>query len=129
VIAWPLHCQRKDHSSAVRCVLCDGNHPANYKGCTVYKDLQRKTYPPLRLKQYTPPALIQQTLHTQPGVSYAQITSKNLPPMSTCAPAPPVNHPLQQFNDILDLKALMKNIFKQMGTMINLLTTVLTKLR
>jgi hypothetical protein len=30
-----LNCQRKDRSSSVRCVLCDGNHPANYKGCTV----------------------------------------------------------------------------------------------
>jgi hypothetical protein len=35
-----LHCQRKDRSSAVRCVLCDGNNPVNYKGCTVYKDLK-----------------------------------------------------------------------------------------
>jgi hypothetical protein len=39
------NCQRKDRSNTVRCVLCDGNHPANYKGCTVYKELQ-KTYPP-----------------------------------------------------------------------------------
>jgi hypothetical protein len=37
-----LHCHRKDRSSAVGCVRCDGNHPAIYKGCTVYKDLQRK---------------------------------------------------------------------------------------
>lgn len=21
------------------CALCNGNHPANYKGCTIYKDL------------------------------------------------------------------------------------------
>jgi hypothetical protein len=54
-----IHFQRKDRSSSVRCSLCDGNHPANYRGCTVYKDLQRKTYPSLRLKQYIPPALIQ----------------------------------------------------------------------
>jgi hypothetical protein len=40
-----LHCQRKDRSSSVRCVLCDGNHPANYKGCTVYKDVQKKHTP------------------------------------------------------------------------------------
>jgi hypothetical protein len=32
-------CPRKERSSDVRCVLCDGSHPANYKGCTVYKDL------------------------------------------------------------------------------------------
>jgi hypothetical protein len=40
----------------------------------VYKDLQKKTYPPLRSKIYTPPTQIKQTLRTQPGVSYAQVT-------------------------------------------------------
>jgi hypothetical protein len=49
--------------------------------------------------------------------------------MPTPVPAPPVNQPLQQFNDISDLKDLMKSLFEQMGTMINLLTTVLTKLK
>jgi hypothetical protein len=43
-------CHRKERSSDVRCVLCCGNHPANYKGCTVYKKLQKKTYPPLHFK-------------------------------------------------------------------------------
>jgi hypothetical protein len=57
--------------------LCGGNHPVNYKGCTVYKDLQKKTQPPLHLEQYTPPAQIKQTLYTQPGVTYAQITKQN----------------------------------------------------
>jgi hypothetical protein len=75
-------CPRKERSSDVRCVLCNGNHPANYKGCKIYKDLQ-KTYAPLRLKQYTPPAPLQQTLHTQPGITYAQITKPN-----TCTPTP-----------------------------------------
>jgi hypothetical protein len=62
-------CHRKGRSSNVRCVLCGGNHPANYKGYTVYKDLQKKIYPHPRLKQYTPLAQIKQTLHTQPGVT------------------------------------------------------------
>ena len=30
-----IHCTRKDRSDSVKCVLCDGTHPANYKGCTV----------------------------------------------------------------------------------------------
>jgi hypothetical protein len=34
-------CSRKERSSVVWCVLCNGNHPANYKCCTVYKDLQK----------------------------------------------------------------------------------------
>jgi hypothetical protein len=59
----PNQCHQKERSSDVRCVLCGGNHPMNFKGCTVYKDLQKKTYPPLRLKQYTP-AQIKQTLHS-----------------------------------------------------------------
>jgi hypothetical protein len=31
------------------CVLCGGNQPENYKGCTGYKELQQKKYPPLRM--------------------------------------------------------------------------------
>jgi hypothetical protein len=69
-------CHRKERSSAVWCVLCCGNHPANYKGWTVYKDLQKKTKQPLRLKQYIPPAQIKQTLHTQLGVTCAQIVER-----------------------------------------------------
>jgi hypothetical protein len=30
-------CPRMERSRDVQYVLCDGNHPANYKGCTVYK--------------------------------------------------------------------------------------------
>jgi hypothetical protein len=123
------YCHRKDRSSTVRCVLCDGNHPANYKGCTVYKDLQKKTYPLLRIIQYTPSALIQQTIHTQPGVSHTQITPKNPSTTPTPAPVPPANQPQQQSNDISELKALLKNLFNQMGTLLNLLTIVLTKLK
>jgi hypothetical protein len=73
--------------------------------------------------------LLPQSLHTQPGVSYAKITSKMLLPTITPAPTPPANFPLQQFNDISDLKTLMTSLFEQMGTMINLHTTVLTKLK
>jgi hypothetical protein len=50
------HCHRKERSSDVRGVLCAGNHPANYKGCMVYKD---------------------RTLHTQPKATYVQITKEN----------------------------------------------------
>jgi hypothetical protein len=117
------HCLQKDRSNEVRCVLCDGNHPANYKGCTVYKKLQHLTYPPLRTKQYTPPALIQQTKHVQPGLSYAHITSQHLSPYPTPAPAPPATkrHPRPQI--------LLQKLFEQMGTIINLLTTFITKLK
>jgi hypothetical protein len=35
---------RKERSSDVRCFLSGGNHPANYKGCAVYEDLQKKKH-------------------------------------------------------------------------------------
>lgn len=47
-------CPRKERSDKVKCILCDGNHPANYKGCTVYKELQKLKYPaPYLMKKRT----------------------------------------------------------------------------
>ena len=46
-------CSRNTRSKEVQCTLCNGNHPANYKGCTVYKELQQKMYPALRKRQTT----------------------------------------------------------------------------
>jgi hypothetical protein len=66
---------------------------------------------------------------TQPGESYTQITSQNLPTTPIPAPAPPANQPQQQSNGISELTALVKNLFDQMGTLLNLLTTVLTNLK
>lgn len=31
---------KKTRETLAKCALCDGDHPANYKGCTVYRDLQ-----------------------------------------------------------------------------------------
>lgn len=46
-------CSRKVRSDDVKCALCDGNHPANYKGCSIYKELQRQKFPPLRKKTFS----------------------------------------------------------------------------
>lgn len=35
----------KIHDTAAKCALCSGNHPANYRGCSVYKKLQRRKIP------------------------------------------------------------------------------------
>ena len=45
-----IDCPRKTRSDSVKCALCDGNHPANYKGCRVYQELQKSKYSPLRKK-------------------------------------------------------------------------------
>lgn len=35
---------RKERSNQVKCVLYEGNHRVNYKGCTVYKELLKVRY-------------------------------------------------------------------------------------
>lgn len=42
------NCERKNWESQVKCALCNGNHPANYKGCSIYKQIHQSQYPPLR---------------------------------------------------------------------------------
>lgn len=37
-------CTKERNTPAV-CALCSGNHPANYRGCTVYKEVQRRRQP------------------------------------------------------------------------------------
>jgi hypothetical protein len=81
------------------------------------------------LKQYTPPAQIEHTLHTQTGVTFAQITMQNSYAATNIEQNQHINQPLQQISDIQDLKNMMKRLFEQMGNMLNLLTTVLTKLK
>jgi hypothetical protein len=81
------------------------------------------------LKQYTPPEQIKQTLHTQSGVTYAQITKQNSYAATNIEQDQHINQPLQQTSDIQELKNSIKKLFEQMGTMLNLLTTMLTKLK
>lgn len=35
-------CTKHPTDNEVACVNCNGNHPANYRGCQVYKDLQKR---------------------------------------------------------------------------------------
>lgn len=42
---------RKVRSDDVKCTLCEGNHPDNYKGCIVYQNLYKTRFPIMRKKQ------------------------------------------------------------------------------
>jgi hypothetical protein len=81
------------------------------------------------LRQYTLPAQIKQTFHTQPGVTYAQVTKQNSYAATNIEQDPHINQPHQQTIVIQDLQNIMKSLFEQIGTMLNLLTTMLTKLK
>ncbi|KAL4089380.1 hypothetical protein QTP88_024426 [Uroleucon formosanum] len=58
-------CTKSRESPAI-CALCSGNHPANYKGCTIYKELQQRRRHPSNTKQ-TSQQQQYQHLNTQPS--------------------------------------------------------------
>jgi hypothetical protein len=91
----------------------------------VYKDLQKKLYQPLCSKIHTPPAQIKQTLCTQPGVSYAQVTKQKSNAPKNIEQEQHTNQSHKQTSCIQELKNTMKSLFEQIGTTINLLTTVI----
>jgi hypothetical protein len=66
--------------------------------------------------------------HTARSILCTNHLSKSFCYTNPCA-CPPANEPEQESNGISELTALMKNLFDQMGTLLNLLTTVLTKLK
>jgi hypothetical protein len=84
----------------------------------VCKDLQKKTYPLLPPKIYTPPAL-QQAVNTQPGITYAQVT-KNSYIRTQIENIQYTNQSHQQNSNI---HGFLKR------TMLNIFTTVLNKLK
>ena len=115
-----ITCPRKEKSKDVKCVLCNGNHPANYKGCNVYKELQHKTFPPMRKKIIHKPPASQPNIDVIPNVSYAQIAGQQI---QTSA-----GQNQQATNDIAELKSMLMMLLQQMNNMFNVLNTVLTKM-
>jgi len=124
-------CHRKERSEQVKCALCDGNHPANYKGCTIYKDLQKRTFPPLRINQTRTYQQVLPQSHNSQRSSYAAVLTSH-----QIQPVPPPTHPqtplhvnLQPTTSaIQEMQVILKGIMEQMSTMLNLLTALITKM-
>lgn len=135
-------CIRKENDKNVKCVNCGGAHPANYRGCTIHKQLQQRLYPALRGRNLKPNQAnnlnnnnnLQQTIISpqmvQPGLSYAQQASQPAPNQFTNSYQSQVHPtiPVQQPNDIEELKIMMKKLTQQIETMLNLLTTLVSKM-
>jgi hypothetical protein len=123
----------KKKSEHVKCVLCNGNHPANYKGCTVYKEIQKRTFPPLRNKLEGKRLAAEPHPHTRPGTSYsAALTSQQQQYETATSSMQQIPTQQQQINpqpsEIHKLKTMMKRFMEQMNTMLHLLTTVVSKM-
>lgn len=73
-------CVRKNWASEVKCALCEGNHPANYKGCNIYKQLFQKHFPTQRTNRerqaITSQAITEQSNLTAPA-SYSNAVTNS----------------------------------------------------
>jgi hypothetical protein len=115
-------CPRLTNDSNVKCANCNDHHPANYRGCIVHKQLQQKYYPPQRERN-----LPNNT--TQPEVSYAQVAKRKFssPPERNNTDIPTTS--LQNTDALFELRHMIKTIMEQMGTLINLMTALITNLK
>jgi hypothetical protein len=90
----------------------------------LYTKSYKKLYAPLRVKKHTPPAQIKITPQTQPGITYAQVSKQNSYAPTDIGQEPHKNQSYARFK-----KNIIKSLFEQMRTMLNLPTTVLTELK
>lgn len=124
-------CPIKERTQQVKCVLCEGNHPANYKGCTVYKNLLKAKFPTLRPKVLpaVPSQPIQAPAPRSTVMTYAQAARTSNTNAAEQASAGMQQGPiLQSQDDIQELKEMMKTLVQQMSTMLNVLTTLVSKI-
>jgi hypothetical protein len=128
-----MQCPKKEKSEHVKWALCDGNHPANYKGCTVYKDIQQRTFPPLRISQDRKNQHDLPQPHTAQHSPYAASLTSHQHQYEPAAP-----HILQQSpsqtksqpptSDIQEMQVLLKGLMEQMSSMFSLLKTLVSKI-
>lgn len=120
----------KPKTTPATCALCDGSHPANYKGCVVYKNLQKKGFPQLREKRLdsmqnkeTPTQVTElHPPHTHRNQSYAEATKSNANNSDTSI-STTIHTFFERFENILIQQS------KQIGSLLNLLTTLITKMK
>lgn len=107
--------------------MCEGNHPANYKGCMVYKNLYKAKFPALRTKVLPDTQTRQNSAPRSTDVTYAQaVRNSNIPEQASEIPQNNVNSTPP--NDIQELKEMMKSLMQQISTMLNVLTTIVSKI-
>ena len=104
------------------------HHAANYRGWAVHKQLQQKLYPKLR-DRYIPrsPTNIAPSGPTPAGITYAKATQGRYQQSHSAPVPPPPQTESQQTNEITELRRLMTNLTNQMGTLINLITALISK--
>lgn len=126
-----------------KCALCDGEHPANYKGCAVYKELQQRRHLPYNSRhnnQHHQPQSTNQTMKpnyqpnpqpstqnpsTRTNKSYAEATANtsNAPPPTPSSNTRPITS-----HDNNDITKFLEEFKCLINPLISLITALMSKL-
>lgn len=129
----------KHNTTPPICALCHGEHPANYKGCMVHRELQRSRRPPLGINHRS--AISEATKSTSNRQQAASGTPRNTEPQTqrnnisatntnhpsyarVVAGPPPPQPPLQSSSS--DITTLLNSFLSDFKTLLTPLVTLLT---
>lgn len=123
---------KKTSDTPAKCALCNGAHPANYKGCEFYHKLLKPNNANNRLNIHhnaneTPigTTMAVPITHTQhPGqqsISYANITKTNTEQMTD------INSIMSKFLE--EFKNMFHQLIQQNSMVLNMLTTLVSKIQ
>ena len=125
-------CPIKGKIQEVKCVNCNGNHPASYKGCIVRKQLQQKLFPTLRTKRFDVNINSHenqiQNNNVRSNVSYAQAVNGNVNDVLEESKQTQVQMHSSTTNNS-SMEGMMIKLMNRMDTMLNLLTTLINRIK
>jgi len=126
------NCQ-KSIDQPPKCVLCEGQHPASYRGCPFYQDIQSKRKSSLTKKLKTDQNnTISETNVQVPAGNTSKYESQNKPnntqkTYSKATQNPQTNNqPQHNNNDSLNLTNQLSSFISELKSIINPLITLLT---
>jgi hypothetical protein len=128
---------KKPNSTSAKCALCDGSHPANYKGREFYHSLLKTNNADNRQNVHRNPSTNTQTLNSQTrteipkptknntyrNASYSEVTRGITYNSQHEEDTPPIT--LNRFLE--EFKNMFNQIIHQNTTILNMLSTLLTK--
>lgn len=131
-------CDKKDRNTPALCALCSGPHPANYKGCEVYREiLARRMKPPTTKRKIleNPPSTKGEQFktayprqRTQIHNTYAEAIRSNSTQQTDDSPdlQPPVSSPIEQL--LLKQTEKYDLILQQMSALMMLINKLINKI-
>jgi Associated with zinc fingers. len=130
-----VSCAKTRETPAI-CALCEGSHPANYKGCTVYKDLQnlRNNSRPTAHRTHDDQTHVNshQTRPVTQDISYSRVLQSNTnhpgqnQPQAYRTNNPEVDSNISLSTFLREFKTMFNQLIQSM--MMNMLSTIISKL-